>query len=335
MFRTPFPAKPLFLALLLCGLLAALPAAASAETQIGIGDQKPSTFQDQRFLDLGIKYSRFLIPWDVTESRSEIRETDAWLDAARDAGVEPLISFTRSRRAGRGQMLPSVRRYVRDFQRFRRRWPWVRDFTIWNEANLCSRNPTCHAIPRMVRYYKATTKRCKRCRIMPAELLDIRNMARWVKDFEKQLGHAPEYWGLHNYREVNERRLRSTKRLLKVTDAPIWVTETGGIARHTDKPARHFRESIRNAARTTRWIFKRIIPLSPRIQRVYFYNWSVPTNTETWDSAFIGPDGPRPSFRIFENQLHKLRAERRRAHRRAKHRRAKARAHQHRAHSRR
>jgi hypothetical protein len=313
MSRSSFSLKPLLVALLFCGLLAVVPAA-QAQTQIGIGDQKPSTFQDQRFLDLGIKYSRFLIPWDVTESRAEIRETDAWLKAADDAGIEPLISFTRSRRHGRGQVVPSTRRYVRDFKRFHKRWPWVRDFTIWNEANLCSRNPTCKRIPQVVRYYKAVTKACKSCRVMPAEVLDIRNMSNWVKTFEKKLGHAPEYWGLHNYRDVNNRSQKSTKKLLRVTKAPIWITETGGLVRHSDKPSKHFRESVRHAASTTRWIFQKIIPLSPRIQRLYFYNWSVPTNEETWDSAFIGPDGPRPSYKVLQQGLKQLAAERRSHH---------------------
>jgi hypothetical protein len=243
---------PLLLTLL---ALAVLPAAAHAQVRIGIGDQKPSTFSDPRFQALGIKDARFLIPWDLVQTRAEIKETDAWLQAARDAGVEPLISFTRSRRKGHGQDLPSVRHYVRDFKKVHRRWPWVRDFSIWNEANLCSRNPTCHAIGRVVRYYKAVRKACRRCRIMPAELLDMPNMAHWVETFEKKLGHAPQYWGLHNYRDANRLQQDTTKALLKATNAEIWITETGGIMRHGDEKSNYFPMTKRHAAKVTKWLF--------------------------------------------------------------------------------
>lgn len=294
------------LALGLLTLLVALPAAAQAKVRIGVGDQKPEIFNDARFRQLGIKDARFLIPWDAALHRSEVKEADAWLQAAHDAHVQPLISFTRSRQKGKGQKLPTVHRYKHAFKRFRRHWPWVRNYSIWNEPNLCAREPTCHHVKRVTRYYQAARRTCHRCRILAGELLDFPNMAHWVELFEKRLGHKPMLWGVHDYRDANRRQTRSTRALLKATKAKIWITETGGLVRHGDKPSHFFHESVPHAAKVTRFIFHRILRLSHRIKRVYLYNWSVPTHHEIWDSAFIGPHGPRPSYRILKRQVKRL-----------------------------
>ena len=62
---------------------------------VGISDQDPDTFADPRFKGLGIRYARLITPWD--SMRTEPDRLDGWLQAARAAGVQPLVAFNHSR----------------------------------------------------------------------------------------------------------------------------------------------------------------------------------------------------------------------------------------------
>ena len=44
--------------------------------------------------------------------------------------------------------------------KFRERYPWVRDYLTWNEANHCSQ-PTCRNPKRAAQYYLALRKHCR------------------------------------------------------------------------------------------------------------------------------------------------------------------------------
>src|SRR6185295_6007349 len=88
---------PRRLSVLLVVLLAALSAASSAQAlTIGIADQKPDMFSDPRFVASDIQFARRAVPWDALTSPSQEAQVDAWLDAARAAHVNPLLSFTHS-----------------------------------------------------------------------------------------------------------------------------------------------------------------------------------------------------------------------------------------------
>jgi hypothetical protein len=283
--------------------LLVLAAPAGAAPLIGIGDQKPSMFSDARFLDLDVELSRLVVGWDALDVGWQRREVDAWIAAARTAGVRPLVIFNRSRRAGRSQTLPTPQRFVREFRRFRHRYPDVRDFATWNEANLCGQ-PTCRRPGLVARYYTGIRRACPRCTILATSVLDMPNMVRWVRDFQRLGRTRPRYWGLNNYRDVNYLTTANTRALLRATRGEIWLTETGGIVKRRNGSKIRFEESERHAARSTRWLFDRIVPLSSRISRVYLYHWSSSTPRDTWDSAFIGPRGrERPSLRVLRGQL--------------------------------
>ena len=55
--------------------------------------------------------------------------------------------------------------------KFRARYPWIRDYLTWNEANHCSQ-PTCNNPKRAAQYYLALRKHCRGCRIVAADVLD-------------------------------------------------------------------------------------------------------------------------------------------------------------------
>jgi hypothetical protein len=283
-------------------LLAVLAAASSASAlTIGIADQKPDMFADPRFQAAGIQYARRAVAWDALSSPGQTAAVDEWLAAARAAKVNPLISFTHS--SINRRQLPSPERLLYEFRRFRARYPWVKDFAAWNEANHCG-EPTCHRPALVAAYWRKLRRDCPSCRILAAEVLDMPNMTSWVKAFRRSAKVEPRYWGLHNYIDANRLRTTGTRRLLKACRGLVWFTETGGIVSRTNRRRVTFPESTRHAAVATRFLFDELVPLSRRITRVYVYHWNSQPGPKTWDSGLIGPTGkPRPAYRVFTRVL--------------------------------
>jgi hypothetical protein len=294
------------LATVLALLALALPAGAAALV-VGIGDQQPSMFHDPRFQALGIRYARLSIGWNALQSRSQTRALGAWLSAARADHVQPLITFEQSRTPGRHKQLPSPAQLGRQFQDLRARYPWVTDFATWNEADYCGQ-PTCHRPALVASYYTAMHRVCPGCDVLGAELLDEPNMVAWVRRFRRALHREPSIWGLHNYIGANRLQTASTRALLNATHSQIWFTETGGLVARHNHSAHDFPESASHAAKVTRFVFARLARLSPRITRVYLYQWQAGSaRHESWDSALIGANGrPRPAFAVLVRELQTL-----------------------------
>lgn len=296
---------PLLAGALALTLPAAVPAAAHAGARpvIGIGDQKPTMFGDPRFAWLGIREVRLVVSWDVRRNRWDRGWVDGWLRAARASGARPFVSFGRSWLPQHKRELPSARRFRREFRAFHRRYPWVRTFAPWNEANHCSQ-PTCRNPRRAAAYYNVIRVACPRCTVLGADVLDQPNMGPWIREFLRYARGRPRVWGLHNYIDANRRTSVGTRRLLRLVDGEIWFTETGGIVRRAGMRKRiAFPESAAHAARATRWIF-RLARLSPRIRRLYLYHWNADSALNRWDSGLIGFDGrARPAFDILARYL--------------------------------
>lgn len=287
-------------ALLLAAAAAAAPAAASAATTpqqagvtVGIADQKVDMFDDPRLADLGITHARRAIGWDAMTSRWQVAELDAWLAGAQADGVEPLISFGHSRT--RHRSLPTPQRLKSEFRRFRRRYPWVTTFATWNEPNHCG-EPTCHR-PRLVAgYYRALRRECPTCTILAPEVLDLPNMAEWVRAFRTALGFSPTRWGMHNYVEANRFRMGRLRTLLRLTPgSEVWLTEVGGLVRRRNASRTEIPEGVRHAGEVTRYIFDRIVPRNPRVARVYIYHWNAGPPSASWDSGLIDRVGQERS----------------------------------------
>jgi hypothetical protein len=306
--RTGSRARVVLLAALSAGALALGHASPAGALTVGIADNKPDMFSDPRFTAAGFGYARLSIGWDALSSPWQLAQLDAWLGAARAARAEPLISFGHSRTDRR--RLPTPERLLYEFRRFRARYPWVKEYATWNEANHCG-EPTCHR-PRLVAaYYRTLRRECPDCRILAAEVLDTPNMVRWVRGFRRAAREEPPYWGLHNYLDANRRRTRGTRRLLRAVKGVVWFTETGGIVRRRNRRKVTFPESARHAASATRFVFRRLVKLSPRATRVYIYHWNAGPPTTTWDSGLIGPTGRvRPAYRVVEDALAELAARR-------------------------
>lgn len=275
--------------------------AAHARAAIGIGDQKAEMFDDPRFLTLGIRFARLSVAWDAMDHGWQRTEIDAWMRAARRARVQPLVTFGHSRTERRS--LPKPSRFKYEFRRFRDRYPWVDTFATWNEANHCG-EPTCNRPQLVAAYWKAMRRECRDCTLLAAELLDMPNMRRWAKDFRRAAGREPAVWGLHNYVDANRFRRTSTRDLLRTVKGDVWLTEVGGLVRRDNKSRIPLNESPQHAVRALSWLFEKIVPLSPRIERVYIYHWRAGGPKETWDSALFTPGGrPRDAYGIVKRQI--------------------------------
>jgi hypothetical protein len=265
---------------------------------IGIANQTPGFLSDSAFLGLGIKHARVAVAWDAMKSPWQVTELDTWLNAAKAAGVEPLVTFDRSRLPGRAHKFPTPAQLQAQFRAFRARYPWVHDFSAWNEPNLWGLRPELNA-----RYYVALKRSCKACRILAADLLDQPSTPKYVRRFVKVAGQ-PRYWGFHNYVSANRLQTSRTKDLLKATTGQIWLTETGGLVARRNGSSIKLPQGQSHAATVTRFILRNIAGLSPRISRVYLYQWDAGAKTESWDSGFVGSDGrARPALGVLQQIL--------------------------------
>jgi hypothetical protein len=284
------------------------PVKGKLKTKIGIADQKSDVFGDPVFTSLGMRYARRSVGWDTMQYDWQIADVDAWLQAARAAGVQPLITFAKSRVAERRRYLPSVAEYRAAFVSFHKRWPWVKDYVASNESNHPAET-TGRYPKRAVQYWKAMQSACRTCKVAAATLLDDKiTLIKWTKQFLKYAKTQPRYWALHNYVSANKFNDGLTKQLLKLIKGEIWITEVGGLVHRSKMPGRiPLAEGVPHQTKVTRYIFDKLLRVSPRITRVYLYHWNSTGPGSSWDSGLIDASGkPRPSLSILEKVLGKL-----------------------------
>jgi len=284
--------------------LSALPAAAHAAVGIGIADNKPDMFADARFQALHLGYARLDLRWDVLADAGATAQLDAWMAGARADRVRPLITFDRSPR--RPSYNPTPQQLAGALKGLRARYPFVKDFSSWNEANM-NKKPQIVA-----KWWLALRKACPTCTVLGTDLLDKPNMIPWAQRFVAAAGRTPKVWGLHNYVDANTMSTRTTRKLLKAIGGNIWFTETGGIVRRANNSTLIFPTGAARAAKVTSFIFGHLARLSPRIQRVYLYHWDTGIGGgPTWDSGFVGPDGQaRPALTVLQGVVARAAAQR-------------------------
>jgi hypothetical protein len=297
-------------AVLACALTAGS-GRADAAVLVGVADQNPGLFSQPLFNQLRVKRSRAFPPWNVALKRGQAAGLDAWLDGARAARVQPLISFSQSvgsRCPQRPCKLPTVREFTRAFRAFRKRWRFVKVISPWNEANHRSQ-PTFKNPKRAAQYYNVVRKYCRGCKIVAADVIDERNMERWLATF-RRTAIRPRLWGLHNYRDTNPRRgqrFGGTRRLVRAVRGQIWLTETGGLARFVlPSGGTLFPYSLSRQNRAVKRMFSLAKRYRSRIKRLYIYNWfgQPRSGGNRFDAGLINPDGsPRPAYNTVRRML--------------------------------
>jgi hypothetical protein len=297
--------RRIFPLLLLIAALVSLggASAAQAKVAVGIADNKSDMFTDPRFAALKVKYVRVMVPYDAMHDTRLRTWLDGWMAGAKAAGQKPLVTFDRSQK--RTSYNPSAAQMAKSLKDVRKRYPFVKDFATWNEANINKRPET------VARWWTAMRKACPTCTILGADLLDRSNVGTWAKRFVKAAKRTPKVWGLHNYTDANTLKTTGTRKLLAAVKGAVWFTETGGVVARNNGSGVTFTTGPSHAAKATKFVFSTLVKLSSRVQRVYLYNWNTGLadgaegEDSTWDSGLIGPDGkPRPSLAVLQSLLH-------------------------------
>ena len=300
--------------------------------QVGIGDDKPDMFSDPRFLALGIKTVRYDMHWDALSINQFERPLTSWMKAAHAHHLDVLVTIDHSdrviykrvkvkekihgktvyveKRKGFSQtrVLPSPAAYLAAFKAFHSRFPWVKSFVTWDETNYYG-EATYDKESLIAQYYSGLRHACPSCTILAGEFLDVPRseavpMATWAKTFIKDLGYQPGYWGLNNYVDANNLRDSNTRALLAAVKGNIWLAETGGLVNRRNHSKVTFPQNAAHAAKVDSYILNTMGSLSPRIQRIYLYEWDATTKHDSWDSALISYNHqPRQGYKVLANAL--------------------------------
>jgi len=283
---------------------------------VGFGEQSPWIFSDERWFSLKKNhrhYVRYVMPWDALRFRSTRDPVDVWMSEAKRRHARVLLVFGHSVRRHRKLKLPSPRQYRRQVRAVRKRYPFVKTFQTWNEANH-GFQPTHRKPWATGRLYDVLVRTCRGCIVTaPSVMLTGRATLRWIKRFDRAAKRRVRIWAVHNHIDANRNSARRTRMFLQHTRGPVWFTEAGAIwnrwmpnrrRRGLHKVRRY---NHRTAVRAIRNIFKLARLNRRRVKRIYVYNWYGRwEDRPRWDSGLVEPNGEiRPTFRTLRAQMRK------------------------------
>jgi hypothetical protein len=294
--------RPRSLALLLLTALGVVAPAAQA-TVFGLSDQHAGSLLDPRFRALPIDHVRLVVPWDV--ALTDPVQAGAWLRTAEHLGLVPLVAFEHAAGdacPGMPCSLPSPSEYRVAVAAFRARWPQVSEFTPWNEPNHPAQ-PTASRPDAAAAMHDALRRDCPDCTVVAGDTVDSASMRGWIRDYRAALTTTPIAWSIHNYGDVTYDRPSYTEWLLGLVDEPVWITETGGIARLGSQGRDLLPFDEQRAATSVRKALRLIAAHPDRIARAYFYQWAAGPADE-FDAGLVRPDGTaRASLQVVEDAL--------------------------------
>jgi hypothetical protein len=292
--------------LLTLSLLAAIlvvPAQAQAKPKIAFSDNNTRTLLDKRFQATGIKQVRRNVPYDeVTNGGRRLAHLDQWFAFARAQGIEPLVSFYRSHKGKK--RLPTVAGYRKYFRAFRERYPWVKYYSTFNEANFPDAQPTGNFPKRTAQFYKVARKECAggKCTVLTNDFrADGSAHSRWwLKIFKRHMGRGPHTWGLVAHPDINRSSTTRTRAFLRSVRGNVWAVEVGAVNYFG-----RLRPNIKRQTKSMRFMMSRFRRVSPRIKRMYVYHWRA-AKRSIWDSGLLSASGKRrPAYFIFFRALRK------------------------------
>jgi hypothetical protein len=324
----PLVIRRLLPSLLIAGLLLTVPASASARTNVavGVGDQSSTMFADANWKALSLKKTRFFLEWNTIDQPGELAKTDAFVAAARNAGVSVLLHIsTDDINSDPVKPLPSVAEYKDKVGQLvaRYRAQGVKDWGVWNEANHKSQ-PTASKPKRAAEFYKTFRKlTCSSCKIVALDVLDQSGVEKYIASWMKAAGSAGKkarVFGIHNYSEVNRKlsdkkrskknsfkKYPGTKRIMdavrkKNAAAKFWYTETGGAKKVSTLGCNATRQ-----ASATKFMFGIAKKYDRYVERLYTYNW-FGSGCDRFDAGLVEADGtPRAAYGVLKSNLRNFR----------------------------
>jgi hypothetical protein len=303
------------LLLLVLGCVAALaiPGAAQARTTVGIAENNPSMFSDPYFAGLHVKQARLVVSWNVTKrpGDDEINRVSEYLNAARAAGVTPLVTFEHARgdatickkRKNRKKIqckLPSPKQYQAALRSFKALFPWVKNVVAWNEINHFTQ-PTYKNPKAAAKFTKIAQKVFKHGTVVVADILDqadntkakhpkFKATARYIKKFRKAFKGKRKVCGIHNYSDINRFRSTGTKAIMKGLGCKqYWLTEAGGIYKFSG-----FKKSEKRQLKATKYMFKMVRKIK-KIKRLYVYTYFGDV-TSRFDAGLVANGKKRKAY---------------------------------------
>jgi hypothetical protein len=234
----------------------------------------------------------------------------AWLSAVAAAGLQPHVAFEHARGMRCPDApcsAPSRAAYRAAVRGFVARFPQVRTYTTWNEANHVSQ-PVASRPEAVAGYYDELRAACPSCTIVAADVIDSGSYTTWLRQFRAAAGGNPSLWGLHDYTDVTYGTTSGTDNALAQMPGSVWIEETGGIVVRRDGKGHEllgYDES--RAAAAIKNAFA-IAATRARITRLYVYQWRARVN-DYFDAGLVRPDGSlRPSYTNLVAELKSLRS---------------------------
>jgi hypothetical protein len=287
---------------------------AKTHVAIGLGDQSPAMFSAKKFKALHVKKVRYFIRWDAMKVGYARRAADAYVAAARKAGVRVFMHISTNDYTYRKAHLPTrkeYRRYVGNLiKRYRKKG--VREWGAWNEANHYSQ-PTYKNPRRAAQYFSIMRSKCGGCTIVALDVLDQPNMESYIRRFYRALTpsgrRAAKLVGIHNYGDTNRHRTSGTARIIKETRkhnrrAHFWFTETGGLV----NLGKSFKCSTTRAAKALKYMFVLARRYRHQVSRLYAYNYyGTKPSCNGFDSGLVAHNGKaRKGYKVFKTNARRF-----------------------------
>jgi hypothetical protein len=279
--------------------------------QVGVGDEYASMFGSSLWQQLHSKIARYIAPYDAVAHRDSLARATEWIRAAEEQHVQVLVAFYHSEHTP--TQMPSVALYSHDVQKFIKRFPYVRQYQAWDEANRGNiphylSSPSASAT---ASYYQALRRACTTCTVIGLDVLDQANIGptlQYIEEFKRAVGRLrtvmPSIWGLHDYSDVNRLESWRTREVSRALGGQVWLTETGGIVQFGGAfPNRHG-SGLARAAKVLNYTFN-LAYSQGQVRRLYIYNWTGGVNSSRFDAGLTDSrDRPRMGYVVVCRHLH-------------------------------
>jgi hypothetical protein len=277
----------------------------------GVGDESIEMFGNPLWAQLHTKIARYIAPYDAVAHSYSLDKARLFIREAEAHHQQVLVAFYHSEYSP--LTLPSVAQYQRDVQKFVKRFPHVRQYQSWDEAN---RGYIPHALasPSAVaaaKYYQALIRVCRGCTAIGLDVLDAQNIGptlEYISEFKREIGRLrtvmPKIWGLHNYSDINRLESWRTRELSRALGGQVWLTETGGIVQFGAAFPNRRGSGLTRAAKVLKYMFA-VAASQSQVKRLYIYDWTGGTASTRFDAGLMSAhDQPRAGYLVVCKQLH-------------------------------
>ena len=219
-------------------------------------------FGNPLWAQLHTKIVRYIAPYDAVTHSFSLDKAILFIREAEAHHQQVLVAFYHSEYTP--LRLPSVAQYQKDVQKFVKRFPHVRQYQAWDEANR-GYIPHTLASPSAVataKYYQALIRVCKGCTVLGLDVLDAQDIGptlEYISEFKREIGRLrtvmPKIWGLHNYSDINRLESWRTRELSRALGGQVWLTETGGIVQFGGAFPNKHGSGLTRAAKVLKYMF--------------------------------------------------------------------------------